>query len=67
MHTAQVNEVPYKILCHNVACLIQSTYELGIEPTFRNQFALLTVFAYLFLISAWPLTSSTFPKLQALQ
>lgn len=32
--TAQVNEVLCKILCHNLCCLIQSTYELGIEATF---------------------------------
>lgn len=32
--TAQVNEVLCKILCHNISCLIQSIYELGIEPTF---------------------------------
>jgi len=34
--TAQVNEVLCKILCHNVCVLIQSIYELGIEPTFWN-------------------------------
>lgn len=33
-HTAQVNEVLCKVLCHNVCCLIQSIYELGIEPNF---------------------------------
>jgi transposase len=32
--TAQMNEVLCKVLCHNVCCLIQSIYELGIEPTF---------------------------------
>ena len=31
---AQMNEVLCKILCHNLCCLIQSTYELGIEATF---------------------------------
>lgn len=36
-HTAQVNEVLCKILCHNLYCLIQSIYELGIEPTFWNE------------------------------
>ena len=36
-HTAQVNEVLCKILCHNVCCLIQSVYELGIEPTFWTE------------------------------
>ncbi len=29
-----VNEVLCKVLCHNLCCLIQSMYELGIEPTF---------------------------------
>jgi hypothetical protein len=33
---AQTNELLYKILRHNLCCLIQSTYELGIEPTFWN-------------------------------
>jgi transposase len=32
--TAQVNEVLCKILCHNLCCLIQSSYELGIEAEF---------------------------------
>jgi transposase len=32
--TAQVNEVLCKILCHNIYCLIQSIFELGLEPTF---------------------------------
>ena len=32
--TAQVNEVLCKILCHNICCLIQSIYELHLEPTF---------------------------------
>jgi hypothetical protein len=32
--TAQVNEALCKILCHNICCLIQSIFELGIEPTF---------------------------------
>ena len=32
--TAQVNEVLCKVLCHNICVLIQSMYELGIEPTF---------------------------------
>ena len=31
---AQVNEVLCKVLCHNICVLIQSIYELGIEPTF---------------------------------
>lgn len=32
--TAQVNEVLCKALCHNICVLIQSIYELGIQPTF---------------------------------
>jgi len=28
------NEVLAKILCHNICCLIQAFYELGIQPTF---------------------------------
>jgi transposase len=31
---AQVNEVLCKILCHNICVLIQSLYELGLEPIF---------------------------------
>jgi transposase len=29
---AQVNEVLCKVLGHNLCCLIQSMYELGIQP-----------------------------------
>lgn len=36
-HAAQVNEVLCKVLCHNICCLIQSIYELGVEPTFWNE------------------------------
>jgi transposase len=32
--TAMVNEALCKVLCHNVCCLIQSQYELGIVPVF---------------------------------
>jgi transposase len=32
--TAQVNEALCKVLCHNIYVLIQSIYELGIEPVF---------------------------------
>jgi transposase len=32
--TAQVNELLCKVLCHNLCVLIQSFYELGIEPDF---------------------------------
>ena len=35
--TAQVNEALCKILCHNLCCVIQSMYELGIEPTFLTE------------------------------
>ena len=34
---AQVNEVLFKILCHNVCVLIQSAYELGVSPTFGTE------------------------------
>jgi hypothetical protein len=26
-----------KVLCHNLCCVIQSMYELGIEPNFYNE------------------------------
>lgn len=32
--TAQVNESLCKVLCHNICCVIQSIFELGIDPTF---------------------------------
>ena len=32
--TAMANEVYCKVLCHNICCLIQSAYELGIASTF---------------------------------
>ena len=32
--TAQINEALCKVLCHNICCLIQSMYELGIKPNF---------------------------------
>ncbi len=32
--TAQVNEVLLKALCHNIVVLIQSMYEMGIQPEF---------------------------------
>lgn len=35
--TAQINEVLCKVLCHNICCLIQSIYELGVEPTFWTE------------------------------
>jgi transposase len=33
--TAQHNEVLAKVLCHNLACVIQSMYELGINVDFN--------------------------------
>jgi transposase len=36
-YQAQENELLCKILCHNICCLIQSIYELGIEPTFWTE------------------------------
>ena len=35
---AQVNEVLLKVLCHNICCLIQSIYELGITVEFWPDF-----------------------------
>lgn len=32
--TAQVNEVLCKVIAHNLCVLIQSFYELGVDPTF---------------------------------
>ena len=32
--TAQINEIFCKVICHNLCVLVQSIYELGIEPTF---------------------------------
>ncbi len=32
--TAMVNELLCKVLCHNICVVIQSVYELGVEPTF---------------------------------
>jgi len=37
--TAQINEALCKVLCHNLCCVIQSMYELGIEPQFRVEAA----------------------------
>jgi transposase len=36
-HTAQVNEVLCKVLCHNLCVLVQSIYELGVEVTFSSE------------------------------
>jgi transposase len=35
--TAQINELLCKVLAHNLVCLVQSMYELGIEPTFWTE------------------------------
>ena len=35
--TAMANEVYCKVLCHNIYCLIQSIYELGIDPSFLTE------------------------------
>ena len=32
-----MNEVLCKVLCHNFCVLVQSIYELGIEPEFWKQ------------------------------
>lgn len=32
--SGMVNEVLCKIICHNICCLIQSIFELGVAPTF---------------------------------
>ena len=37
--TAQINEALCKVLAHNLCCVIQSIYELGIEPTFWEEAA----------------------------
>jgi transposase len=37
--TAQINEALCKVLAHNLCCVIQSIYELGIEPTFWSDAA----------------------------
>jgi len=29
-----MNEILCKVLAHNLCCLVQSIYELGIEPSF---------------------------------
>lgn len=34
---AQINELLCKVLCHNICCIIQSIYELGIETDFYRE------------------------------
>ncbi|MEJ7578290.1 MAG: transposase [Pyrinomonadaceae bacterium] len=36
---AQINEILCKILCHNICCLIQSMFELNLQPKFWAQVA----------------------------
>jgi len=36
---AQINEALCKVLCHNICCLIQSMFELGLKPKFYAQVA----------------------------
>lgn len=36
---AQINEALLKVLCHNICCLIQSIFELGLKPKFYAQVA----------------------------
>jgi transposase len=35
--TAQVNELLLKVLCHNLCVIVQSIFELGIEPAFWQE------------------------------
>lgn len=35
-HTAQVNEVLCKVLCHNLAVLVHAMHELGVDPDFHT-------------------------------
>lgn len=37
--TAQTNEALCKVLAHNLCCVIQSMYELGVDPAFTSQAA----------------------------
>lgn len=34
--SAQTSELLCKVLCHNICCVIQSMYELGIEARFAS-------------------------------
>jgi len=36
---AQINEALCKVLCHNICCLIQSMFELGLKPKFYAEVA----------------------------
>jgi hypothetical protein len=35
--TAQTNEILLKILCHNLCVIVQSIFELGLEPAFWQE------------------------------
>lgn len=35
--TAMVNEVLCKVLCHNLCVIVQTIFELGIEPVFWTE------------------------------
>ncbi len=35
--TAQINEALCKVLSHNICCLIQSMFELDVQPEFWNE------------------------------
>lgn len=35
-HTAQSNEVLCKVPCYNLCCVVQSMYELGVEPDYSS-------------------------------
>jgi len=35
--TAQINEALCKVLCHNLCIVIQSMYELGVDPSLESQ------------------------------
>ena len=35
--TAQINEVLCQVLAQNLCCVIQSMYELGVEPNFWTE------------------------------
>jgi hypothetical protein len=37
MPAAQINEVLFKCLCHNLACVVHAIHEVGIEPTFWSR------------------------------
>jgi transposase len=39
LERAQINEALCKILCHNICCVIQSMYELGLKPKFWKEVA----------------------------